>query len=65
MTISVISNIMNIVGNAILIFGFHMGVAGAAIASVIAQVGSAVAAFLYLMLRYPFLRLSGGICALT
>lgn len=33
MTISVISNLMNIAGNAVLIWGFHMGVAGAAIAT--------------------------------
>lgn len=33
MTISMISNVINIVGNAILIFGFGMGAAGAAIAT--------------------------------
>ena len=30
MTVSVISNFLNIIGNAIFIWGFHMGVAGAA-----------------------------------
>ena len=35
MIISIISNVMNIVGNAIMIWGFHMGVAGAAIATLV------------------------------
>ena len=38
MIISMISNIMNIVGNAIMIWGFHMGVAGAAIATLISRI---------------------------
>lgn len=42
MTISVISNIMNIVGNAILIWGFHLGVAGAAISTLISRIFCAV-----------------------
>ena len=49
MTVSVISNIINIVGNAILIFGFHMGVAGAAWATVIAQFASCSFAFCFLI----------------
>lgn len=40
--ISVISNVMNIVGNAILIWGFNMGVAGAAIATLISRIFCAV-----------------------
>ena len=36
--ISVISNVMNIVGNAILIWGFNMGVAGAAIATLVSRI---------------------------
>ena len=42
MTVSVISNIMNIIGNAILIWGFDMGVAGAAIATLGSRVFCAV-----------------------
>ncbi|MDO4345702.1 MAG: MATE family efflux transporter [Eubacteriales bacterium] len=37
MIISIIMNVVNIVGNSILIFGFQMGVAGAAIASLISR----------------------------
>lgn len=40
MKISVFSNIINVVGNAILIFGFNMGVAGAAIATLVARMFS-------------------------
>lgn len=38
MIISVISNILNVAGNAILIWGFHMGVAGAAISTLASRV---------------------------
>ena len=40
--ISVISNVMNIVGNAILIWEFNMGVAGAAIATLVSRIFCAV-----------------------
>ena len=42
MIISVISNCMNIVGNAFLIFGLHMGVAGAAISTLVSRIFCAV-----------------------
>ena len=42
MTISMISNIMNIGGNAILIWVFHMGVAGAAISTLVSRIFCAV-----------------------
>lgn len=42
MVISVISNVMNIGGNAILIWGFGMGVAGAAIATLLSRIFCAV-----------------------
>lgn len=51
MKISIISNIINIVGNAILIFVFDMGVAGAAISTLISRVFFAVVIFAALRKR--------------
>lgn len=48
MKISVISNLMNIVGNAVLIFGFNMGVAGAAISTLISRIFCMVVIFVFL-----------------
>ena len=42
MVISIISNVMNIAGNAILIWVFHMGVAGAAISTLVSRIFCAV-----------------------
>ena len=42
MTVSVISNFLNIIGNAVFIWGFHMGVAGAALATLISRIFCAV-----------------------
>lgn len=48
MVISVISNVMNIAGNAVFIFVFHMGVAGAAVATLISRIFCAVMVMWYL-----------------
>ena len=48
MAISMISNIMNIVGNAIMIWGCHMGVAGAAIATLISRIFCALVVLIQL-----------------
>ena len=42
MLISMISNVMNIAGNAVMIWGFHMGVAGAALSTLISRIFCAV-----------------------
>ena len=42
MTISMISNVMNIGGNAILIWVFHLGVAGAAVSTLVSRIFCAV-----------------------
>ncbi|MEG0770250.1 MAG: MATE family efflux transporter [Ruthenibacterium sp.] len=48
---SVVMNVINIGGNAILIYGFHMGVAGAAIASLFSRMAAAL--IVLLLLRNP------------
>ena len=48
MRVSVISNILNVAGNAVLIFGFEMGVAGAALATLLSRAFCAVVIFYYL-----------------
>ncbi len=51
MKISVISNFLNIAGNAVLIFGFKMGVAGAAISTLFSRVFCMLV--IYISLRKP------------
>ena len=47
MLTSTLMNAINIAGNALLIFGFHMGVAGAALATVIGQAISCLTALVF------------------
>lgn len=48
MIISMISNVMNIAGNAVMIWGFHMGVAGAALSTLISHIFCAVVVIIQL-----------------
>lgn len=50
MKISLVVNVMNVVGNAILIFGFDMGVLGAAISTLVSRMVAAVV-MMYLLQR--------------
>ncbi len=49
MLISLLMNLINLFGNALLIYVFHMGVAGAAISTTVSRTVSAVIAFALLM----------------
>lgn len=48
MLISMISNVINIAGNAVMIWGFHMGVAGAALSTLISRIFCAVVVLIQL-----------------
>ena len=48
MRVSVISNVMNIIGNAIFIFGFGWGVAGAALSTLLSRILAAIILFVFL-----------------
>ena len=55
--ILVISAVLNVGLDFLFIFGFGMGVDGAALATVIAQLISAIVCFVYLIKKCPFLKL--------
>ncbi|MDR3343102.1 MAG: MATE family efflux transporter, partial [Treponema sp.] len=49
MLVALLVNILNVVGNGIFIYGFHIGVAGAATATLISRIVAAVALMTFLM----------------
>lgn len=49
MIFSVASNLLNLLGNALLIYGFNMGVAGAAIATLVSHVVHAIVSLIYIL----------------
>jgi len=55
-----IASFINVVLDIILVYNFQMGVAGAAIATDIAQAASCVAAFVYMMKKYPLFHWKWG-----
>lgn len=48
MKVSILSNIINVVGNAVLIFGLDMGVAGAALSTLCSRIFSTIVIFYFL-----------------
>ncbi|MEG1848860.1 MAG: MATE family efflux transporter, partial [Lachnospiraceae bacterium] len=59
MCISMIMNVINITGNAIMIYGLHMGVAGAAIPTVVSRIVAAVIIFVMLFNSNRVIHLRG------
>ena len=59
MTVTILTNIMNIIGNAILIWGFGLGVAGAAISTLLSRISAALSVLFFL--RRPLPAKTGGI----
>lgn len=59
MYISTFMNLLNVGGNALLIYGFQMGVAGAAIASLVSRIAGAIAILLLLRFHNHALPLYG------
>ena len=56
----VLSSVLNIALDLLFILACGWGVAGAAVATVVSQAAAATACFVYTLVRYPFLRLSGA-----
>ena len=54
----VISSILNVAGDLLLVLVFHMGVAGVAIATIVAQACSAILCILYSVRKNPYFRLT-------
>lgn len=59
MTVTILTNIMNIIGNALLIWGFGLGVAGAAISTLLSRIAAALSVLFFL--RRPLPAGTGGI----
>lgn len=55
-----ISSVVNLVLDLVFVIVFHWGVAGAAIATVISQAASAIAALVYMMRKYPVFHFAKG-----
>lgn len=53
----IISNLLNIGLDYLFVYGLHSGVAGAAIATVLAQAAAALLCFLYMRKKYPQIRI--------
>lgn len=53
-----VSSVMNVILDLLFVAGLHMGVAGAAIATVLSQIASCVIGFAYMYRKYDLLRFS-------
>ena len=55
----VISSVLNILFDVVAIAVFHLGVAGAAVATVLAQAISGISSLIYMIRKFPILRVHG------
>lgn len=55
-----VSSVVNLVLDLLFVLGFHWGVAGAAIATVLSQLGSAAVSVAYMFKKYPIFRFGKG-----
>ena len=53
----VVASILNVIGDLVLVLVFHMGVAGVAIATIVAQLVSALGCIGYAVVKNPYFRL--------
>lgn len=58
----IFASILNVIGDLVLVLTFHMGVAGVAIATILAQALSAVCCIIYAMRKNPYFRLTRENC---
>ncbi len=56
----VVSSVVNLVLDLLFVIAFHWGVAGAAIATVLSQLGSAAVSVVYMVKKYPIFRFGKG-----
>lgn len=54
----IIASILNVIGDLVFVLNFNMGVAGVALATIIAQALSAIGCIAYAVLRNPYFKLS-------
>ena len=54
----IIASVLNVIGDFIFVLYFHMGVAGVAIATILAQLISAIGCIVYAVLKNPYFRLT-------
>lgn len=54
----VVASVLNVIGDLVFVLVFHMGVAGVAVATIIAQALSAILCIIYAVLKNPYFRLT-------
>ena len=56
----IVSSVVNLVLDLVFVIVFHWGIAGAAVATVLSQLGSAIVSVIYMVRKYPIFRFAKG-----